>query len=282
MTAPQFTLEQLAEEHASLSEEEKNWVHNDVYGTNYPTDDAFEVTVNETTEFLAELTELTKEQMDALPEMKKAAYLEAVEKCPDEIEYVANPIRFLRCMNYLPKVSVFVCMELCVYGVVSAKRTHLFCARLSLPTHPLTDQRTNGFFLPCSTHPFIHPSISDLLPALPQDAASRMASYWKMRKHVFKDRAFRNMMSLDGTGCLSQFEIDFLEKYGATTYHVLPNDRHGRGVVYLDRRTEKIAWKATGAKKENAVSRCTVVVVCVCTCVGVRVWVYVCGCPYQR
>ena len=153
MTAPQFTLEQLAEEHASLSEEEKNWVHNDVYGTNYPTDDAFEVTVNETTEFLAELTELTKEQMDALPEMKKAAYLEAVEKCPDEIEYVANPIRFLRCMNYLPKVSVFVCMELCVYGVVSAKRTHLFCARLSLPTHPLTDQRTNGFFLPCSIHP---------------------------------------------------------------------------------------------------------------------------------
>jgi len=60
-----------------------------------------------------------------------------------------------------------------------------------------------------------------------------MAKYWKTRVSLFGDRAF-NPMRLDG-GTLSEEEVYFMQGSFESVY-ALPNDAHGRAVLFMDKR----------------------------------------------
>lgn len=88
-----------------------------------------------------------------------------------------------------------------------------------------------------------------------QVGAQRLAKYWKMRKSVFKERAFLPMMVIDGeNGCLTRNEVALIEEFGDSTTHVCPNDIHGRTIVFIDRRHEKIVWPKHNIDRDNSVS----------------------------
>jgi hypothetical protein len=63
-------------------------------------------------------------------------------------------------------------------------------------------------------------------------AARRMIDYWKNRKNVFGDRAYRSVFDLSGNGALS---LEELEPFRRSLEHViLPFDSMGRSVIYFD------------------------------------------------
>ena len=62
-------------------------------------------------------------------------------------------------------------------------------------------------------------------------AARRLTSYWKYRKELFGDRAFKPML-MTGTGALTDDDVETLTLGGAAT---LPSDLDGRPVFYLNR-----------------------------------------------
>lgn len=62
-------------------------------------------------------------------------------------------------------------------------------------------------------------------------AAHRLVLYWKYRKELFGDRAFKPMLQT-GTGALSDDDIEILLTGAAA---ILPLDLNGRPVFYLDR-----------------------------------------------
>jgi hypothetical protein len=63
-------------------------------------------------------------------------------------------------------------------------------------------------------------------------AASRLVTYWKERKALFGDRAFRPLKLLTGEGALNEEDIMVLR---AGSLVLLPNDNVGRSVLYYDR-----------------------------------------------
>jgi hypothetical protein len=63
------------------------------------------------------------------------------------------------------------------------------------------------------------------------DAARHLTSYWNERKRVFGDRAFLPLTLLTEEGALSKEALHALNE-GAL--RLLPNDSHGRAVVYAD------------------------------------------------
>jgi hypothetical protein len=63
-------------------------------------------------------------------------------------------------------------------------------------------------------------------------AAQRLVTYWTKRKKIFGERAFLPVMDLSGNGALGP---DALELLQTGVQVVLPNDRQGRSVIYLDR-----------------------------------------------
>jgi hypothetical protein len=59
-----------------------------------------------------------------------------------------------------------------------------------------------------------------------------MVAYWRMRRKVFGDeKAFLPMVMADG-GALREEDFSIVEK---DIVGILPNDEHGRGVLYYDR-----------------------------------------------
>ena len=108
----------MAAEKAKLSQDEKNWIHNDVYGTSLPVESpdlaiTFANNIVETREYLESQVEIMMQEMEYMPFEAKKEYMEALERCPDLVQYETNPIRFLRTENYIPRVSM------CVGGCLS-------------------------------------------------------------------------------------------------------------------------------------------------------------------
>jgi hypothetical protein len=66
-------------------------------------------------------------------------------------------------------------------------------------------------------------------------AASRLVTYWKERKALFGDRAFRPLKLLTGEGALNEEDIMVLRAGWLT---LLPKDGVGRSVLYYDRARE--------------------------------------------
>jgi hypothetical protein len=63
-------------------------------------------------------------------------------------------------------------------------------------------------------------------------AARRLVTYWKERKALFGDRAFRPLKLLTGAGALNEADITVLRFCWLA---MLPNDNEGRSVLYFDR-----------------------------------------------
>lgn len=79
-----------------------------------------------------------------------------------------------------------------------------------------------------------------------EQAARRLASYWRCRKELFGDQAFKPMLAT-GSGALSDADVEILAT-GAVA--MLPPDLEGRPVFYLDRD------RLTIEQIQNELARC--------------------------
>lgn len=96
-SAPRFTDEDEEVELAAMTEEERENVHNDLYGTH--------VEVNETEELRETCLAQMQQCLDEIiPDDEKQVYLEACQVCPELVRTESAPMRFLRSENYNPEV----------------------------------------------------------------------------------------------------------------------------------------------------------------------------------
>lgn len=97
-TAPQFSEDDLRDERAALSSAERFRVDGDRNGT-------FAI-LRETPEMIANAESAFAEALARIDDTKKAAYLEAVERCPAVVGTETDALRFLRCDDFDPEVSM--------------------------------------------------------------------------------------------------------------------------------------------------------------------------------
>ena len=95
-TAPQFTQKQQEAERKGLSEEERQRIEADAYGTGKE--------IVETEELLKKSLAEFQEQLEAIPNHEKIDYEEALKRCPTLVETESAPIFFLRCEDFEAQV----------------------------------------------------------------------------------------------------------------------------------------------------------------------------------
>ena len=104
-TAPHVTPEQEREEEASLSDEMRRKIHNDLYGfeqVQHPNPkEGRPGTADESLVGLYEAIEM-------LPMQQKKEYMEALKQAPKLVQTESDPIMFLRCENFNCEVRVFI------------------------------------------------------------------------------------------------------------------------------------------------------------------------------
>jgi hypothetical protein len=91
-TAPIVTGVQEREELESLTEDERQKLHNDLYGG--------EQLVPETEEMVENGVAMLRQALQDLPDAEKEVYLEALERAPLLVESESKPVAFLRCEEY--------------------------------------------------------------------------------------------------------------------------------------------------------------------------------------
>lgn len=97
-TAPSITEEQEEAERQALSEQEKEMLHDDLFGTMKTNPDA--TLTEETEDFRQQALFLFIEALDQIPVLKKTAYLQAVERVPHLVEQETSAIVYLRYWNF--------------------------------------------------------------------------------------------------------------------------------------------------------------------------------------
>jgi hypothetical protein len=102
-SAPRFTEEDEVEEVASMSEEERIEVTQDLYGTyTLPT---------ETSDMIAGCMQAMERALERIEPSEKESYLQAKERCPELLETESNPLRFLRSQAYDPEVRLAISLS---------------------------------------------------------------------------------------------------------------------------------------------------------------------------
>jgi hypothetical protein len=91
-TAPIVTPEDEAVERQALTVDERQRIHDDVYGK--------ESLLRETDDMLENGTNLIQEALLEIPDADKQAYLEALERSPQLVKRETDPVAFLRCEKY--------------------------------------------------------------------------------------------------------------------------------------------------------------------------------------
>jgi hypothetical protein len=91
-SAPFVTPEEEQAEREALPEEERQRIHEEVYGG--------EVEIEETGTMVENALLLLQEALNEIPAAAKQAYLEATERAPLLVERESDPISFVRCEKY--------------------------------------------------------------------------------------------------------------------------------------------------------------------------------------
>jgi hypothetical protein len=91
-SAPIVTEEEEKEQREALTDDERQKLHNDVYGG--------EQLVPETDGMLENGVVMLRQALQDIPDDEKVAYLEALEYAPLLVERESNPAAFLRCEKY--------------------------------------------------------------------------------------------------------------------------------------------------------------------------------------
>lgn len=175
-TAPHVTPEQEREEEASLSDEMRRKIHNDLYGfeqVQHPNPkEGRPGTADESLVGLYEAIEM-------LPMQQKKEYMEALKQAPNLVQTESDPIMFLRCENFNYEVRVFI------YAYV----VHPASTKIS-PTH----------------------TMKHMIYFRSQAAAARLVYYWKIRRKFFGEHRAYLPMTLSGALAedRSLFETGFL------------------------------------------------------------------------
>jgi hypothetical protein len=91
-SAPIVTTEDEIIERQELTDDERQIIRDEVYGT--------EVIMTETETMLTEGTAVMAQALQAMPDTAKLAYLEALERAPELVERESDPVAFLRCEKY--------------------------------------------------------------------------------------------------------------------------------------------------------------------------------------
>jgi hypothetical protein len=92
LTALVVTPEEEQAEREALTEEERQSIHKEVYGS--------EDELEETDTMVENAVLLLQEALHEIPDAEKQAYLEALERAPLLVERESDPIQFLRCEKY--------------------------------------------------------------------------------------------------------------------------------------------------------------------------------------
>ena len=99
-SAPRFTDADEAKEKATLKEDELKRVEADLQGNS-----GEEWKDLETIDFMVSKLREFQTEVDALPQIQKQAYADAIAKVPQLVEEETNPMAFLRSVRYNAKVS---------------------------------------------------------------------------------------------------------------------------------------------------------------------------------
>jgi len=97
-TAPIISPREERAERDALTEEEKQKIHNDIYGGG----SSIQHRIKETPEMIQNSQALLREAMNGIPDRDKVDYLEAVERVPELVDGESPSIAFLRCQHYDP------------------------------------------------------------------------------------------------------------------------------------------------------------------------------------
>ncbi|KAG7345871.1 hypothetical protein IV203_004938 [Nitzschia inconspicua] len=103
LTAPAFTPLQEQQERNELSHEDREYLRNELYGTEVPlnvSEDEEEELIRQFDECVKKLCNGSIEQTPRSEYCDTRAYLEALEVCPDIVNQETYPIMFLRATNY--------------------------------------------------------------------------------------------------------------------------------------------------------------------------------------
>jgi hypothetical protein len=91
-TAPRWDTRQNELEKASLTEEEKKAIENDIFGKR--------TILQETPEMVARSCVLMQDAVDLIPDEQKQSYIQALVQCPELVRTESEPLRFLRCEKF--------------------------------------------------------------------------------------------------------------------------------------------------------------------------------------
>jgi hypothetical protein len=79
-------------EKASLTEEEKKAIENDIFGQR--------AILRETPTMVARTCVLMQDAVDLIPDEQKQSYIRALAQCPELVRTESEPLRFLRCERF--------------------------------------------------------------------------------------------------------------------------------------------------------------------------------------
>jgi hypothetical protein len=91
-TAPRWETKQDELEKASLTEEEKKAIENDIFGKR--------TSLQETPTMVARSCVLMQDAIDLIPDEHKQSYIQALVQCPELVRTESEPLRFLRCERF--------------------------------------------------------------------------------------------------------------------------------------------------------------------------------------
>ena len=100
-TAPQISPEDERREREALTEQEREQVHHDLYGSSNT-----QYNVEEDPEFVCRAHAMLQGALMDIPVEEKADYLEALERVPDLVASETPSLQFMRCDHCNAKVSV--------------------------------------------------------------------------------------------------------------------------------------------------------------------------------
>ena len=98
-TAPQISPEDEEREREALTEQEREQLHHDVFGSS-----TADCGIKETPEFVSRAHAMLQQALMEIPVEEKADYLEALERIPTLVASESPPLSFMRCERYNPKV----------------------------------------------------------------------------------------------------------------------------------------------------------------------------------
>jgi hypothetical protein len=91
-TAPRWEAKQDDLERASLTEEEKKTIENEIFGQRG--------ILRETPTMVVRTCALMQDAVDLIPDEQKQSYIRALVQCPELVRTESEPLRFLRCERF--------------------------------------------------------------------------------------------------------------------------------------------------------------------------------------